>query len=93
MTTSAPPRPLDPRLRQYIGRLIADKYTASEIRELLIQLCLVFCDTVSAFGDTLEEERREALAALERRLRRASLGMILGTVNNMLQGPSSPPHA
>jgi hypothetical protein len=84
-------KPLDPRLRQYIGALVADKYTVNEIRELLIQSCLVCCDTACVFSDLPEDERKEALAALENRLRRMSLGRILATLNNMIPGPSYPP--
>jgi len=91
MVADVTSKPLDPRLRQYVGGLVARNYTAHEIRELLIQSCLVWFDTASELGEVPEEERKEVLVDLEHRLRRMSLGMIVAALNGMLQNPSYPP--
>lgn len=91
MRTSAPHRRLHPSLKQYVGALVAHNYTAHEVRELLIHSCLVCSDTASESNEVPEEERKEALGALERRLRRMSLGMIVATLNNMLPDVPYPP--
>jgi len=91
MRAGARHKRLHPSLKQYVGALVAHNYTAHDIRELLIQSCLVWCDTACGSGEIPEEERKETLGGVERRLRRMSLGMIVATLNNMLPTSSFPP--
>ena len=80
-------KPLDPRLKQYVGELLARNYTAYEIRDVLIQSCLIWFDAVSGICDVPEEKRKEVLGGLEQRLRKMSLSMIIAALNNMLLEP------